>query len=60
MIKKVIKKTDLRKEDSIKEDLKYWLEKDPRERIFAVDYLRIQTHGNSERLQRIARVIQRS
>jgi hypothetical protein len=59
MIKKTIKKTDLSKEDSIKEDLKYWLKKDPTERIFAVDYLRIQAHGNSERLQRIARVVQR-
>jgi hypothetical protein len=60
MIKKVIKKTDLSKENSILEDLKYWLKKDPIERISAVDHLRIQAHGNSERLQRIARVIQRS
>jgi hypothetical protein len=59
MIKKVIKKTDLQKDNSIKEDLKYWLEKEPNERIFAVDYLRMQAHGNTERLQRIARVIQR-
>jgi hypothetical protein len=60
MIKKVIKKTELSKEDSIREDLNYWLDKDPNERISAVDHLRIQAHGNSERLQRIARVIQRS
>ncbi len=60
MIKKVVKKTYLSKEGSVKEDLKYWLEKDPGERISAVDYLRMQANGNSERLQRIARVIQRS
>ncbi|NLD37365.1 MAG: hypothetical protein GX654_10905 [Desulfatiglans sp.] len=60
MIKKVVNKTDFKKEDSIKEDLKYWLEKEPGERISAVDFLRMQANGNSERLQRIARVIQRS
>ena len=60
MINKVVKKMDLKKDDSIKEDLKYWLEKDPNERVSAVEYLRRQFHGNSERLQRIARVTQHS
>jgi hypothetical protein len=60
MVKKVVKKTDIDKNDSIKEDLKYWLEKDPSERILAVEFLRRQLHGNSERLQRVARVIQRT
>lgn len=60
MIKKVVKKTDLMKNNSIKEDLKYWLEKDPIERVSAVEYLRRQYHGNSDRLQRVARVTQHS
>ena len=60
MINKTVKKMDLKKDDSIKEDLKYWLEKDPNERVSAVEYLRRQFHGNSERLQRIARVTQHS
>ena len=60
MIKKIVKKIDMKNDDSIKEDLKYWLEKDPSERIFAVEYLRRQFHGNSDRLQRIAKVTQRS
>jgi len=60
MIDKIVKKFDLKKDDSIKEDLKYWLEKDPNERVSAVEYLRRQFHGNSDRLQRIARVTQHS
>lgn len=60
MIKKVVKKIDIQKDNSIKEDLKYWLGKDPGERISAVEYLRRQYHGNSGRLQRVARVTQRS
>ena len=60
MIKKVIKKIDLKKDNSTKEDLKYWLEKDPNERVSAVEYLRRQFHGNSDRLQRVARVVQRT
>ena len=60
MIKKKVRIIDMKKNDSIKEDLKYWLEKDPDERILAVEYLRRQLHGNSDRLQRIARVTQRS
>ncbi len=56
MINKVIKKKDMGKDDSIKEDLRYWLERDPNERILAVEYLRRQFHGNSDRLQRVARI----
>ena len=56
MISKVIKKKDMEKDDSIKEDLKYWLKRDPNERILAVEYLRRQFHGNSDRLQRVARI----
>ena len=60
MIKKVVKKMDLKKSNSINEDLKFWLEKEPEERVSAVEYLRKQYHGNTARLQRITRVIQRS
>jgi hypothetical protein len=60
MIKKVVKKTDLMKNNSIKEDLTYWLAKDPIERVSVVENLRRQYHGNSDRLQRVARVTQRS
>jgi hypothetical protein len=58
MIQKVINKRDLRDFSSIKEDLIYWLSKTPEERVAAVDYLRKQYHGSTERLQGIARVIE--
>jgi hypothetical protein len=60
MIHKVVKRRDLGDFSSIKEDLAYWLEKTPDERVSAVDYLRRQYHGSSARLQRSARVIQRT
>ena len=59
MIQKVINKRDLRDFSSIKEDLIYWLSKTPEERVAAVDYLRKQYYGSTERLQRSARVIKR-
>ena len=57
MIQKVVNKCDLRDFSSIKDDLIYWLNKTPEERITAVDYLRKQYHGSTERLQRSAQVI---
>jgi len=60
MIRKVVNKRDLRNFSSIKEDLSYWLSKTPEERVAAVDYLRKQYHGSTERLQRSARVIKHS
>lgn len=60
MIRKVVSKRDLRNFSSIKEDLRYWLGKTPEERVAAVDYLRKQYHGSTERLQRSARVIKRA
>lgn len=41
-------------------DLEYWLSKTPDERISAVEILRRQYYGNSERLQRTVRIIQQS
>lgn len=60
MIQKVVRKHILSKYSSIKEDLAYWLSKTPEERVAAVDYLRKQIHGGSERIQRSARVIKLS
>ncbi len=59
MIKKIVKISNLNDENLKSDDLKYWLSKSPEERVAAVDYLRRQYHGDTERLQRIARVIQR-
>jgi len=59
MIEKVVRKLDLKSASSAREDLAYWLGKTPEERIAAIEFLRRQYHGSSERLQRVARVIQR-
>jgi len=60
VIKRVVKKGTLRDRDEIRENLAYWLSKSPEERVAAVDFLRKQMHGTTGRLQRVARVIQRS
>jgi hypothetical protein len=60
MIVKVAKKKRLADSSQIKEDLVYWLKRSPAERVAAVDYLRRQVHGNSGRLQRVARVVKRA
>jgi hypothetical protein len=60
MIKKVVKKYRIEDLSSIREDLAYWLSKSSEERISAVEILRRQYHGNTARLQRSARIIQRS
>ncbi len=60
MILKVVTKRNLIDYSSIKEDLAYWLNKTPEERVAIVDYLRGQYHGSSTRLQRSARIIQRT
>ena len=60
MIQKTVKKRNLNNFSSIKDDLSYWLSKAPEERVATVDYLRRQYHGSTARLQRSARVIQRT
>jgi len=60
MIEKVVTRRPLHDPSSAKEDLAYWLSKPPEERVAAVDYLRKQRHGSTARLQRTARVIQRT
>ena len=62
MIQKVITRRDLKEHllRSIQDDLVFWLNRTPDERIAAVEYLRRQRHGNTARLQRSARVVQLS
>ena len=57
-IEKIVKKSSLDEISSIQEDLAFWLDKSPEERVSAVEYLRRQYDGNTARLQRSARVIQ--
>ncbi len=60
MIKKVVHKSSLHNLESARVDLLYWLNRPVEERIATVDYLRKQYYGSTERLQRVARVIQRA
>jgi hypothetical protein len=60
MIVKIAKKKRLADSSQVKEDLVYWLKRSPAERVAAVDYLRRQVHGNSGRLQRVVRVVERA
>jgi len=60
MIQKVVSKRNLNDSSSVKEDLAYWLSKNPEDRVAAVDCLRTQYHGSTARLQRSARVIKRT
>jgi hypothetical protein len=59
MIKKVITKRKIDDSSSL-DDLAYWLSRSPEERISAVEILRRQYHGSSERLQRFSRVVERT
>lgn len=58
-MKKVVTKRNL-KDNSQQEDLAYWLNQTPDVRVSAVEILRRQYYGSSERLQRVSRVIERS
>jgi hypothetical protein len=60
MIQKVVIKRSLRDTSLKNHDLSYWLSKTPEERVATVDYLRRQYYGRSARLQRSARVVQRT
>ena len=59
MIQKIVKKHRLQEHTATQDDLAYWLSKTPEERVATVDYLRRQYYGNTTRLQRVARVVQR-
>jgi hypothetical protein len=58
-MEKVINKRSL-EDTSPSDDLAWWLGRTPEERIEAVEILRRQNHGNTERLQRVARIIERA
>ena len=60
MIEKVVRKGNLPDFLELKENLAYWLSKTPKERVAAGEYLRRQHNGSSARLQKSARVVQRS
>jgi hypothetical protein len=56
MIKKVVNKTKLDDSNGAARDLEYWLSRPVAERFSAVEILRRQVYGDSERLQRVIRV----
>jgi hypothetical protein len=60
MIRKVVRKGNLKDLSEAKEDLEYWLSHPPDERVDAVELLWRERHGDEERLQRVARAVQRS
>ena len=60
MIQKVVTIKNLSDSSLKNYDLSYWLSKAPEERVSAVDFLRRQYYGSSVRLQRFARVVQRT
>jgi hypothetical protein len=60
MIEKTVKRLDLKRDSSIKEDPAYRLSKIPRERIAAIEFLRGRYDGGAARHQRSARVIQQA
>jgi len=59
MISRTVTKHRLDTSLEIEQNLQYWLSRPPEERLAAVDSLRAQIYGDTERLQRTARVIQR-
>ena len=59
MIQKIVKKHRVQERTTTQEDFASWLSKTPEERVATVDYLRTQYYGNTTRLQRVARVVQR-
>jgi hypothetical protein len=60
MIKKILHKSNLQGPLSARRDLEHWLSRPDEERIAAVGNLRKQYHGNTERLQSVARVFQQT
>jgi hypothetical protein len=58
-MKKVVTKRKL-EDSSHLDDLAYWLNRSSEERVSAVEILRRQHYGSSERLQRVSRVVERT
>ena len=59
MIRKTVQKHDFDNFSEIRQNLQYWLSRPPEERLAAVDALRREYYGDSQRLQRVARVVLR-
>lgn len=57
--KNIVKITRIDDPQLVKDEVLYWLSRPSQERIAVVDYLRVLNYGNTARLQRVARVIQR-
>lgn len=60
MIEKIVTKRRLNDPTAITGDHAYWLSQPAQQRISAVELLRRQYHGDSTRLQRLARVVKRA
>ena len=60
MIRKTVQKHDIDNYSEIRQNLQYWLSRSPEERPAAVDALRREYYGDSQRLQRVARVVQQA
>ena len=60
MVKKIVKKFSLDNKFIARQDIEYWLSRPPSERVAAVDFLRKQYYGKTERLQRVARVVKQT
>lgn len=60
MIQKVVKRSNLNKFSEVKDNLAYWLSKTSEMRVAAIELLRRQQDGSSARLQRSARIVQRT
>ena len=60
MDRKTVQKQDMNNYSEIRQNLEYWLSRPPEERLAAVDTLRRQYYGDSQRLQRVVRVIQQA
>lgn len=60
MIQKIIHKYNLNPDYEIKQNLQYWLSKTPEQRLDAVELFRRQIYENTQRLQKTARVVQRT
>lgn len=58
-MEKVVTRWKLGDPAAEKADLAYWLSRSPEERLAALEELRRRFYGDSPRLQRVARVIQR-
>lgn len=60
MTKKIVNKYNLKDPAAAERDLAYWLSRPPEERLAAVDALRKVRFGDTDRLKRVVRVIERS